>query len=146
MKKKIVTLLAFVLLAGATSFANGNDISKEARATFAASFAKATDVKWEKENTYYKAFFTMNGQSLSALFAEEGKLIATSRNILSTELPLNLQAAIVRNFNGYWITDLAEYAIGSETLYYLTVENADQKTVYESIGTYDWSLLKKTVK
>ena len=146
MKKKIVTLLAFVLLAIATTFANGNDISKEARAAFAVSFAKATDVKWEKENTYCKAFFTMNGQSLSALFDEEGKLIALSRNILSTDLPLNLQAALARNFSGYWITDLAEYAVGSETLYYLTVENADQKTVYESVGTYDWSLLKKTAK
>jgi len=146
MKKKMITLLAFILLAIATTFANDNDISKDARATFAVSFAKATDVKWEKENTYYKAFFTLNGQSLSALIAEEGKLIAVSRNILSTELPLNLQAAIAKKFTGYWITDLAEYAVGSETLYYLTVENADQKTVYESVGTYDWSLVKKMAK
>src|SRR5204862_2609286 len=122
------------------------DISKDARASFAATFAKATDVQWENENTFCKAIFKMNGQSLSALFAEEGKLIAISRNILSTELPLNLQAAIVKKFNGYWITDLAEYAVGNETLYYLTVENADQKTVYESVATYDWSLLKKTAK
>ena len=88
----------------------------------------------------------MNGQSLSALLSEEGKLIAVSRNILSTELPLNLQASLSKNFAAYWISDLVEYAVGNETLYYLTVENADQKSVYESVGTYDWSLLKKTAK
>ena len=146
MKKKIVTLIAFVMFAITTTFAGGNDISKDALASFSGTFAKATDVKWENENTFYKASFKMNGQSLSALLSEEGKLIAVSRNILSTELPLNLQASLSKNFAAYWISDLVEYAVGNETLYYLTVENADQKSVYESVGTYDWSLLKKTAK
>ena len=146
MKKKIITLITFAIFAVTTTFAGDNDISKDALASFSGSFAKATDVKWENENTYYKASFKMNSHSLSALFTEEGKLIAVSRNILSTELPLNLQAAISKNFSTYWISDLVEYAVGNETLYYLTVENADQKSVYESVGTYDWSLLKRTAK
>lgn len=146
MKKTIVTITAFLMLATTSIFANGNDISKEALSTFSTTFTKATDVKWENENTYYKASFKLNGQSLSALLSEEGKVIAVARNILSTELPLNLQGSFNNNFPGYWISNLIEYAVGNETLYYLTVENADQKSVYESVGTYDWSLLKKTTK
>ena len=88
----------------------------------------------------------MNGQSFNALISEEGKMIAVSRNILSTELPINLQAATAKNFSAYWISNLIEYAVGNETLYYITVENTDQQSVYESVGTYDWSLLKKTNK
>jgi hypothetical protein len=88
----------------------------------------------------------MNGQSLIALLSEEGEMIAVSRNILPTELPINLQASINKNFPAYWITGLTEYAVGSETKYFITVENADEKTTLENVGTYDWSLLKKIVK
>jgi len=146
MKKKIITLVAFVMLAVTTTFAGGNDISKNALVTFSGAFAKATDVKWEKEATYYKASFKMNGQSLNALLSEEGDMIAVSRNILSTELPIRLQASLNKNFSAYWISELTEYAVGDSTLYYITLENADQKTMFESVGMYDWSLLKKTTK
>ena len=101
MKKTIVTIIAFLILAITSTFANGNEISKEAISTFSTTFAKATDVKWENENTYYKASFKLNGQSLSALLSEEGKVIAVARNILSTELPLNLQGSLYKNFSAY---------------------------------------------
>jgi len=146
MKKKILTLLAFVMLTVTSTFAGGNEISKDALTTFSGTFTKATEVKWEKDINYYKASFKMNGQSLNALLSEEGKLIAVSRNILSTELPIGLQAALNKNISAYWISDLAEYAMDNETLYYVTLENADQKITLESIGTYDWSLLKKMAK
>jgi hypothetical protein len=146
MKKKIVTLFTLVILAATTTFAAGNDISKNALATFSESYAKATNVKWEKENNYYKASFEMNGQSLSALLSEEGDMIAVSRNILSTELPINLQASLNKNFSEYWISGLVEYAVYNETKYFVTVENADQKTTLESVGTYDWSSIKKVAK
>jgi hypothetical protein len=146
MKKKIITLMTFVMLAVTTTFAGGNDISNAALATFSGTFAKATDVKWEKEDTYYKASFKMNGQSFNALLSEDGNMIAVSRNILSTELPIRLQASLNKNFSAYWISDLTEYAVGNETLYYITLENADQRTMFESVGTYDWSLLKKITK
>ncbi|HTE09950.1 MAG TPA: hypothetical protein VK645_03255 [Chitinophagaceae bacterium] len=146
MKKKIITLLAFVMLAVTTTFAGGNGISKNALVTFSGTFAKATDVKWEKEATYYKASFKMNGQSLNALLSEEGDMIAVSRNILSTELPIRLQASLNKNFSAYWIADLTEYAVGNGTVYYITLENADQKMLFESVGTYDWALVKTITK
>jgi hypothetical protein len=147
MKKKIVTILAFVMLAITTTFAADNDgISKNALATFSGAFAKATDVKWEKNDTYYTVAFQMNGQALTALIAEDGDMIAVSRNILSTELPIQLQASLSKDFSAYWISDLAEYAVDDATRYYVTIEDADKKITLESVGTYDWSVLRKIVK
>ncbi|MEP6747294.1 MAG: hypothetical protein ABJB86_06195 [Bacteroidota bacterium] len=146
MKKKLLTLIAFAVVTITSAFAGSNDISKNALTTFSESFAKASNVKWEKNETYDKVSFQLNGQSLSALLSEEGKLIAVSRNILSTELPIGLQTALDKSFSSYWISDLAEYSVNNETIYYMTIENADEKTTLESIGTYDWSVMKKTVK
>lgn len=146
MKKKIVTLFALVILAATTTFAAAQDISKNALTTFTKSYAKATNVKWDKENNYYKASFEMNGQSLNALLSEEGDMIAVSRNILSTELPINLQASLNKDYSAYWISGLVEYAVDNETKYFVTVENADQKTTLESVGTYDWSSIIKVAK
>ena len=146
MKKKIVTIIALVMFIVTTSFANGIDVSKNALSVFSETFVKATDVKWEISDNYYRASFRLNGQSLSALLSEAGDLIAISRNILSTELPINLQVAFSKNYSGYWISDLAEYAIDGETRYYMTLENADRKIVLQNFGTYSWISVKETGK
>ena|SRR5450631_730993 len=146
MTKKILTLMAFVMLTISSVFAGGKDISKSALTTFSGSFAKATNVKWEKYEDYYKASFQMNGQSLNAFVSEQGDIIAVSRNILSTGLPIGLQASLGKDFATYWITDLTEYAVGNETKYYITVENADGKITMENVGTYDWSVTRKSAK
>jgi len=146
MKKKIGTLLVAGILAMTSLFANGNEISKNAQATFATDFAKATEVKWDKEDDYYKASFKLNGQSLNALLSEEGNLIAVSRNILSTELPVSLQLSLGKIQSTDWITALTEYAVDNETRYFITLENADYKVVFENAGTYDWLLVKKIAK
>ncbi|MFT3934617.1 MAG: hypothetical protein QM726_13420 [Chitinophagaceae bacterium] len=146
MKKKIITIAAFIMLAIGTTFANDNGISKNALLTFSEAFTNATDVKWEKEDHYYKVAFQENNLLLKALISEEGKLIAVSRNILSTDLPISLQASYRKNYTGYWISELTEYAIGNETRYFLTLENADQKILMENVGTHNWSPVKTIVK
>jgi ABC-type uncharacterized transport system fused permease/ATPase subunit len=83
---------------------------------------------------------------LNALISEEGELIAISRNLLSTELPVNLQVSLTKILSGYWISDLAEYAIDGETRYYMTIENADRKIILQNFGTYSWTYVKETAK
>ncbi len=146
MRKKFVTILVLAMLTIATAFASETNVSKDALAAFSATFVKATDVKWEKSDNYYKATFQINGHSLNTLLSEEGEIIAVYRNILATELPLYLQAPLYREFSKYWISGLTEYAVGGDTKYYLTLENADEKIIMENLGTYDWSLFKKTIK
>ncbi len=147
MKKKLITLLTLVMLTITSStFATGTEISKNISAAFSAAFVKATDVSWTKTGNFFKASFRMNGRSLSAFLSEDGEVIAVSRNIISTELPVYLQVVLNKNFSNYWISDLFEYTSGGETKYYVTIENADEKLILESAGTYDWSLFKKMAK
>lgn len=144
--KKIITLFTLAILSIGSTFASDIDINKTAQANFAAHFAKATNVKWEKNDTYYKTSFQLNGQALSALFAENGDMIAVSRNILSPELPVQLQSALKIDLSDNWISELVEYVIDGQTKYYATVEDANGKIVYESLGTYDWEMVKKIAK
>jgi len=145
--KKITTLLACIILVFSAAFAaNGTDISKNALATFSESYPAATNIKWEKNETYYTASFQLNGESLKALLSEDGMLMAVCRNIVSTGLPIGLQAPLNKQLAGYWISDLVEYAIDNTTIYYVTLENADKKTILASVGTYDWTLFEKIAK
>ena len=146
MKKKFVTILALVMLTITTAFATETSVSKDALTTFTATFAKATDVKWEMSGDYYKASFQINGHSLNTLLSEQGDIIAVYRNIVSADLPLYLQGALYKNYSKFWISDLAEYAIKGETRYYITLENGDEKIIMQNMGTDDWSLVKKIAK
>ena len=142
----MITVCAFAILSITSSFAGDIEINKTAQANFTAHFAKSTNVKWEKNDNYYKAVFQLNGQSLSALFSGDGDMIAVSRNILSPELPIQLQTTLNIDLSENWISELVEYVIDGETRYYATVENANEKIVYESVGTFDWSVAKTVAK
>lgn len=147
MKKKLITLLTLLMLVVTTNiFANGIDISKRVSTAFTAAFEKATDINWEKTGTLSKASFHLNGQSLIAFISDDGEVVAVSRNIVSTELPILLQVALNKTMPRYWISDLFEYTSGGETRYYVTLENADEKTIFASAGASDWASYKKMAK
>ena len=88
----------------------------------------------------------MNGKPLNAIFSKEGRIIAVTQNILSTELPVQLQNSLSNNYPDYWITDLFKYTTRDETRYYLTIENGKEKKIMESLGTIEWSLFKQLTK
>jgi len=146
MKKKILIFAAFVIFSVSAAFAGTHDISKSVQLAFNSSFANATNISWQNNGTYYTASFQIEGRSYNALFSTDAEMIAVSRNILSTELPADLETILRNNFSAYWISNLVKYDIGGQTKYYATVENASQKTVLESIGQEEWSVLKETAK
>ncbi|MBZ5855617.1 hypothetical protein [Flavihumibacter profundi] len=146
MKKKIFTIITIFTLLATSSFAYSDGIDKNVLNNFSSKFANATDVTWEKINTYYKASFWMNGLALNAVFAKDGHIIAVTRNIISTELPTQLHESLGNNFPNYWITDLFQYTTHGETKYYVTIENSDEKEILESIGSIEWSVFKKITK
>jgi len=51
-----------------------------------------------------------------------------------------------KNYSSHWITDLFEMASSNENVYYVTLENADQKLVLKSSGTSGWELFRKERK
>jgi hypothetical protein len=68
------------------------------------------------------------------------------RNILSSELPVNLQSDIKSTYAGYWITELTEEGEGKHVKYSLTLENADQIVHLRAGKSAEWELVSTVVK
>jgi hypothetical protein len=147
MKKSI--LIWAVLLISATSFSFANttndDSNANAKTSFKKDFENASDVRWETTHTLIKATFKLGDKIINAYYSKEGNLVAMTRNILSTDLPITKQISLAKDYKGYWITDLFEMSINNETSYYVTIENADYKLTLKSEGN-DWSEYKKESK
>ena len=147
MKKRLV-IWAMLLLTGlSNSFANdGGTINDKVTTSFNKEFADAQDVQWETGKDFYKATFTLHNQVMFAFYSGQGSLLALSRNISTSQLPINLYASVKKNYENYWVSELFEVAMNNETTYYITVENGDQKVILKSNGTMGWEVYKKESK
>jgi len=147
MKKYIVTIIAlFIIMSSTKTMAQSSFLSKAVITSFATQFEKASDVSWKITDNFNKATFRINNQYMDAFFSNEGTLIAMSHNVLSTELPIQLQLGIMKNYPGTWISDLFEYVVDGNSSYYITLENKDEKFILESTDNSDWHLYKRTIK
>jgi hypothetical protein len=81
-----------------------------------------------------------------AYYNEDGDLMAVVRNILSEQLPINLQTELKKKYNDRWISDLFEMASEGQTSYFVTVENADETITLRSTDFNSWSVYKKVKK
>jgi hypothetical protein len=148
MKKRIAGMVALTIVMFTTTFAKNTDdnINAKALTTFTEKFADVKEVKWSKADNYYKATFKMNDQVLTAFISEAGEWMGVVRNLLSYQLPINLQTDLKKNYSQYWISELFEFATDGETVYYAIVENADQKISLKTSGQMDWSSIRKEKK
>ena len=80
----------------------------------------------------------MNGNVMFAFYSSDGELMAVSRNILSSQLPISLTRDLKSNYGDFWIADLFEISSDNGNYYYVTLENSDRKIVLRSIGTNTW--------
>ena len=146
--KKLITaaVLASVLLVN-SAFANKpNTTDYPVENTFKKEFSQAKEVSWQKAENFYKAYFKLNDEYMTAYFSIEGEFLGVVHNILSTQLPISLQASLKKSYEGYWISDLFELAKPGSSSYYLTIQNADQTITLESTNSSNWSVYSKTKK
>lgn len=148
MRTRIVGLVVLALVMVTTTFAKNieENVNAKALSTFSQKFSDAKDVSWFKAENYYKATFKMNGQVLTAFITDSGDWMGVSRNLVSYQLPINLQSDLKKEYAQYWITELFEFATNEETFYYATVENGDQKVTLKTTGSAAWTVFKKTKK
>ena len=147
MKTRITTLFAALMLISIVTFANDGIIpSEQLQKKFSNEFAQATDVKWEKVADYYKASFVEDGQYFVAYFDAFNQVESISRNISTNMLSLILQKDLRNKVSeSSWIADCFELSEKNGTEYYVVVESADQKTIYQA-DEFAWSVLKRTDK
>lgn len=142
----------FILMMTVSSFlattSNAADIvSPNALKSFENTFTNATEAAWTITANFYKVQFLLNGQTLTAFYNEDGKLMGVSRNISSLQLPIILQTQLKKEFAKYWITELFEMSTDNGAEYYLTMEDADTKTILKSsIASTSWMVYKKFKK
>ncbi|NML19772.1 hypothetical protein HHL16_02755 [Pseudoflavitalea sp. G-6-1-2] len=142
--KKAVLMGVFALLIGFSSFARtGEEVSEQVLQSFNREFAGAQDVNWEISKTMQKATFKLNGQTMFAYYEERGELLALTRNITSSQLPITLLSNLKKSYSEFWITDLFEISSEGNTQYFITIQSADQTVVLKSDNSYGWQTYKK---
>ena len=94
--KKLFTaaVLCSVLLVN-TAFANKNEnVNTDVESAFKKEFTQAKEVSWQKTDAYYKATFKLNGETVNAYYNTDGSMLGIVNNMLSTQLPINLQTSL----------------------------------------------------
>ena len=138
--KKVAFIVALFLTVGiSSSFAaptrEGNDAIV---ASFHKDFKRAELMGMEIKKDYTKVTFRLNNLVLFAFYSSNGELLAVVRNIVSTQLPIQLLMDLKQKYNDFWITDLFEMSANGETNYYVTLQNADTKVTLRSNSSNDW--------
>ena len=148
MRTKMIGLVVLTMVMFTTTFATNTEdnVNAKALSTFSQKFADVKEVSWYKAESYYKATFKMNEQVYTAFITDSGEWMGVSRNLLSHQLPINLQSDLKKEYPQYWISELFEFATEEETLYYAIVENGDQKVTLKTAGSASWSVFKKVKK
>jgi len=146
-----IKTFAFVamLLVSSSTFATTtpNDDSNEmVKVAFHKDFKKAELITTEARTNFTKVTFKMNDVIMYAFYSDNGNLLAVTRNIQSTQLPIQLLIDVKRNYSNFWITDLFELTGDGASNYYITVENADTIITLRSNGSDSWETYERKVK
>jgi hypothetical protein len=146
--KKLAFMIAMLLTVGISSSfaAPTDDINGQVRASFRKDFKKAELMEFEVSKQYTKLTFKMNDMVLFAFYADNGELLAVTRNIKTSQLPIQLLIQLKKDYNDYWISDLFELNGQDLNNYYITVEDADKKITLRSTNNSTWELYEKTNK
>lgn len=147
--KKLMLIMALFLTVGlSSSFATpSDDVNEIVKTSFRNDFKKAELIGYEAGKQYTKVTFKMDDMILFAFYADNGDLLAVTRNIRTTQLPIQLLLDLKKRFTGdYWVTDLFEINSQGQNNYYVTVENENTKTTMRSAGANSWEIYEKTNK
>jgi hypothetical protein len=147
MKNKFLMWTLVLMCSFSTVFAGTTTgVNEKIVNSFKKDFSSAEEVQWEKGVNFTKATFKLSGQVMFAYYAEEGNLLAVTRNITTSQLPIGLMTEVKKNYSAYWISDLFEIAVNGETSYYITLQNGDYSLVMKSNGAASWEVFKKERK
>lgn len=146
--KKLAFVLAMFLTVGvSSSFATPTDnMNEQVRASFRKDFSKAELMNEEVTKQYTKLTLKMNDMVLYAFYADNGDLLAVTRNIRTSQLPIKLLLQLKKSYSDYWISELFEMNAEGQNSYYVTVENANTKVTLRSVSSSDWELYERTAK
>ncbi len=143
--KKMILMLA-IAVTTLSAFAGEDKVNPQVLNAFKSEFNTAKEVEWTIGINFYKAAFIFNDKHVFAFYNHEGELLGVTRFVSPVDLPLNLQISLKKKYGNYWVSDLFEVAKTEGTSYYLTLEDANTKTVVKASADSDWTVFKKKGK
>ena len=129
-KKKLFWIIGFLFLASCNKNEKGLTPNDAVTTAFDTKFPSATNVEWERKNTYDVADFTLNNLSNSAWFDNTGKWYMTEVDLENfTQLPNAIQTAFKASLYKDWkIEDLERLdRLNADTIYAIEVEKEEQE-------------------
>ena len=108
--------------------------------TFNLAYSKATNVKWSEAGNLHKAEFILNDQTTSIFYNTAGEVVATSRFITPSQLPMQLQTKLEKEYKEYKLTGLFEVVKEEGSNFYAVVEDAKTIITLKSYDNKDWSI------
>jgi hypothetical protein len=147
MKKSILIGAILLVALVNSSFAGSTEgVYDNIHTSFKQEFKNAEILNWENYKSYSKATFRMNNKVMFAYYSDQGELIAVTRNLLPSELPIHLMMELKTHYANYWITDLFEVSETDRSFYRISLEDQDHKLVLKSDNMNYWELVKKVSK
>ena len=113
------------------------DVPVAVKTTFSQKFAKATEVKWDKENkTEWEAEFKLDGKEYSANFDLKGIWLETEYKITANEIPAAVKTTIDKDYAGYIMkeSEISETTKGKVVEVKLTKGIKDEEICFDVNG------------
>jgi hypothetical protein len=124
--KNALLLILLLTVASSFSFAGTTEEgTPRLRASFQHDFKNASLISAEVHEKLIKVTFAMDKTILCAYYSTAGKLLGVVHNILSGELPADLKTDLKESYGKYWITELFEINEDAQSVYYVSLQNAD---------------------
>jgi len=145
--KTALLLALFLTVASSFSFAGTtSDLSPRLRTSFRHDFKNANVISSEINEKFIKVTFSMNNTILSAYYSTGGKLLGVVHNILSSQLPVELQRDLRQGYSNYWINELFEISKDGESNYYVSLENTDEVLNLRATPDQGWEVYSRAKK
>jgi len=170
MKKLAILFTGLAFLVTTTSFAGPGDpvkkgdssestnlvsnIPEKADAEFNAvenafnkNFETAKVIRWKETDDFYFVYFVAGQHSMFAAFNKDADMLAVSRNISKSDLPLSVSESLKRLYGDCKIGEtVLEMSIQGETTYYISADNPERIYQLKSNAYGDLQVVSKTKK
>ena len=143
--KKVSIIVLMVLTIASAAFAGDNSaLDFKGADRFNKIFPNATKVAYEVKKDFTEVRFTWNNINLEAFFDRQGNLIATSRQLEVSALPVAYVMNINKEYEGYDIIEAIEFDHAENGLsYFVAVVKGDKKYILNVSTGGDISVFKK---
>ena len=145
--KKVLFAALLLWVSSISAFANNGtnngkeEVSSYTKAVFSNQFTGAENVTWTTSANFRKATFTREGKTMTALYNDQNKLVATTELVEVSELAPMAIKNLIKLFPNHQMGEITKYN-GSEVKYYVNLKNEKETFLVEITPDMNVSFFK----